>query len=82
MLHHMRAEYGDEGLSGPVRRWHMVPTVTGNALCGQDVPVGGPILEPTEWGRTKEPCCRACGVLWLQSVPFLADEHDRQDYLS
>lgn len=81
MLHQMRAEYGSEGPSGPVKRWHMVPVSTGEPMCGWDLAPGGATLEPTEWGRTAELCCRACGVVWLQSVPFLADEHPREDYL-
>ncbi|GAA1245513.1 hypothetical protein GCM10009665_40470 [Kitasatospora nipponensis] len=77
----MHAQYGDEGPSGPVKQWHMVLDEKSVALCGRDIDPGAATLDQTEWGRTKETCCRACGVNWLQSVPFLADEHDRQDYL-
>lgn len=77
----MHAEYGDQGRSGPVKQWHMVQDQQLVGLCGRELTEGAATLEPTEWGQTKEPCCRACGVVWFQSVPFLADEHDRSTYL-
>ncbi|MGC0317778.1 hypothetical protein QBC98_006288 [Kitasatospora acidiphila] len=81
MLHRMRAEYGDQGRSGPVKQWHMVQNDKLVGLCGRDLAEDSATMEATEWGRTNEPCCRQCGVNWFQSVPFLADEHDRSTYL-
>lgn len=81
MLHKMRAEYGDEGPTGPVKTWHMVRDENDVAMCGRDLSADSATREQTEWGTTKETCCRACGVIYLQSVPFLADEHDRHDYI-
>ncbi|MCX4747888.1 hypothetical protein OG455_20600 [Kitasatospora sp. NBC_01287] len=77
----MYAEYGDQGPSGPVKQWHMVQGEKIEGLCGRALALGSATREPTEWGRTAEPCCRSCGVVWFQSVPFLADEHDRSQYL-
>ncbi len=81
MLHRMHAEYGDEGRSGPVKQWHMVVDEEHVGLCGRDLPEDAATLDSTEWGRTAEKCCKSCGVNWFQSVPFLADEHERKDYL-
>ncbi|MGF1429395.1 hypothetical protein [Kitasatospora sp. LaBMicrA B282] len=81
MLHRMHAEYGDEGPSGPVKLWHMVQDEKTTAMCGRDLSEGAATLEPTEWGQTSEPCCRPCGAIWFQSVPYLADEIDRSSYL-
>ncbi len=81
MLHQMHAEYGDEGPAGPVKRWHMVPGGTHVGLCGRELAEGAALIDSTEWGRTTEPCCRSCGVTWFQSVPYLADEHPREDFI-
>ncbi|PYC76113.1 hypothetical protein C7C46_23185 [Streptomyces tateyamensis] len=77
----MHAEYGEAGPGGPVKMWHMVPDEKHVGLCGRELSEQAATLNSTEWGRTDETCCRACGVAWFQSVPFLADEHERKDYL-
>ncbi|MFE9428781.1 hypothetical protein ACFYNO_38205 [Kitasatospora sp. NPDC006697] len=82
MLHRMYAEYGDQGRTGPVKQWHMVQDEKHTGLCGRELAEGSATRDSTEWGRTDEPCCRQCGVVWFQSVPFLADEHDRTSYLN
>ncbi|MFI9270165.1 hypothetical protein ACIGXM_05550 [Kitasatospora sp. NPDC052896] len=81
MLHMMRAEYGEAGPAGPVKQWHMVQDEKTVSLCGRELAADSATRPSTEWGTTEEGCCRMCGVLWFQSVPFLADEHDRSSYL-
>jgi hypothetical protein len=79
----MHAEYGDQGREGPVKQWHLVQNENHVGLCGRVLPEEAAMLDATEWwGKTSEKCCRQCGVIWFLSVPFLADEHDREAYLT
>ncbi|GAA2743550.1 MULTISPECIES: hypothetical protein [Kitasatospora] len=71
MAHQLRAEYGAEGPSGGVRRWHVVrDTDTAHGMCGAEVAPDAETRPEEDWG-TGLNCCQQCGSLYLHEVPFL-----------
>ncbi|MEV4615942.1 hypothetical protein AB0K43_25615 [Kitasatospora sp. NPDC049258] len=71
MAHLLRAEYGPEGPSGAVVKWHVVRTgEEAAAMCGAPIAEGAETRPESDWG-TGLRGCQQCGSLYLHEVPFL-----------
>lgn len=70
MPHQLRAEYGPEGRSGGVKRWHVVrDTDLDVAMCGAKIVPEAETRPETDWG-TGLRSCQQCGSLYIHEVPF------------
>ncbi|MFJ1701936.1 hypothetical protein [Kitasatospora sp. NPDC088346] len=75
MAHQLRAQYGPQGPSGAVAKWHVVRTGEPDmAMCGAPIDEGAESKPESAWGSGLR-ICQQCGSLYLHEVPFHGAEH-------